>query len=326
MLILLCAGNVYGSLRRGMELTFLSAWLRAAHFFIFKEVNQMNHQFASEVATAANAFLLVEKTKLAVWEETRKKNTHESNTHANQKKIPALQRTANTSWFVATFKPLLSGILALLIALFLLCVIMPDLRLSILPFIPVDWIPKTLRVILAIAGILAIPGAGYWSYMELGVFLFCSKTPKKYHAEQTSAKRELERIQRDITNLPKILANYDKNIEKLQAEADATERKCTHIIAYFPQKYRNPQAINFILDCATDGRADSLKEALNLYEQHLYMLRQERRIQEAVDAMDAIHYETAQMQSALQDMERKQKDIADEVSRMHYNQKYNAQI
>ena len=105
----------------------------------------------------------------------------------------------------------------------------------------------------------------------------------------------------------------------------AKRRKCV-IIAYFPEKYRNPQAINFILDCATNGRADSLKEALNLYEQHLYMMRQEQKIQEAVDAANAIHYEAAQMQSALQDMERKQKEIADEVERMHFNQKFGTQI
>lgn len=95
-------------------------------------------------------------------------------------------------------------------------------------------------------------------------------------------------------------------IEETQRNTDALTKKAEqfiseniHYIEFLPMQYRNLQAVTFMYLAVGNGRADTLKEAINLYEEQLHRWKLEEYAQEAAEA-------EAYMASALDELNTRQ--------------------
>ena len=73
-----------------------------------------------------------------------------------------------------------------------------------------------------------------------------------------------------------ILANTAKEVEIIKDGLRKFGEENEYLMEFLPVKYRWPDAIYFMLQAVENLRADSLKEVINLYEQELHLLEQER--------------------------------------------------
>lgn len=80
-----------------------------------------------------------------------------------------------------------------------------------------------------------------------------------------------------------------------------------------PETYRNAEAVCFMLLAIKDGRADTLKEAINLYEEQLHRWRVENMLQDTLQ-MQQIHANF--MNSAMQEIVNHQESINDSLASM----------
>ena len=86
-------------------------------------------------------------------------------------------------------------------------------------------------------------------------------------ARNKAAKECDEEYQTQI--IPKINESQN-NIDELKKNLAAFKKDNSHILDFLPMTYRNMQAVSFMFLAVSDGRADSLKEAMNLYEEQLH--------------------------------------------------------
>lgn len=96
------------------------------------------------------------------------------------------------------------------------------------------------------------------------------ETTKKYNAEYKAKNEEIDRKNEEIENNNKIIERNNELIEKesedIAKRAQEDFDKCiSEIDTFFPEKYYDH--IDDIIELIEDGRADSVKEAINLYEQ-----------------------------------------------------------
>jgi len=68
------------------------------------------------------------------------------------------------------------------------------------------------------------------------------------------------------------------------AEKFAEENR--YLLDVIPQQYRNLQATSYILVAVKNGRADTLKEAINLYEEQLHRWRLESAARQSAEAQE----------------------------------------
>ncbi len=96
---------------------------------------------------------------------------------------------------------------------------------------------------------------------------------------RTKKKSKESRLNEEISMLENKLSEYDKELKNL-----ANIIMKTGITNILPEKYLNPvdRVVNYLLDYFNSGRADSLKEALNLYEEDSHRLRMEQMQNEAL--------------------------------------------
>lgn len=83
----------------------------------------------------------------------------------------------------------------------------------------------------------------------------------------------------------KINANKEaiqKDIYAMRNRQDELYMSISNVLEKIPQDYRYYIAINYIVDCLQKGRADSMKEAINLYEEQLHRWKLENAAMEAV--------------------------------------------
>ena len=80
-----------------------------------------------------------------------------------------------------------------------------------------------------------------------------------------------ERFKRKIdTEVKPIADEANKKIEKLKQIMENFVNENLHYIEFIPIKYRNLEAVSYMFIAASNGRADTLKEAINLYEEQLH--------------------------------------------------------
>jgi uncharacterized membrane protein YukC len=84
------------------------------------------------------------------------------------------------------------------------------------------------------------------------------------------------------------IAQKDLRIAKEQYEVakkrqDEIIETKSDILCVLPKNYRYPLAANFIADVLESGRAESLKEALNLYEEQLHRWRMENKMNKLIE-------------------------------------------
>ena len=102
-------------------------------------------------------------------------------------------------------------------------------------------------------------------------------------------------------------------IEEIKEAMEKFGETNKHLLAFLPSKYRNLEATSYMLMVVSDGRAETLKEAMNLYEEQLHRWKMEdlaqknAEIQEymadALDELNARQAETNAHLSAIEQME-----------------------
>ena len=100
-------------------------------------------------------------------------------------------------------------------------------------------------------------------------------------------------------------------IAQLEADAVTLEKAAKELLAFLPDTYRNAEAACYMLLAVKDGRADTLKEAMNLYEEQLHRWKMEKLAANSA-RMQQIHMEA--MQSAMQEIANNQQQIQSQLT------------
>ena len=97
--------------------------------------------------------------------------------------------------------------------------------------------------------------------------------------------------------------------QEIQSVLDTYSGKAEEYISFLPEDYRNLQAIGFMLQAVKNCRADTLKEAINLYELEIRVLKQNSRANSTVAmkqystyALDAVNQNKQLIHDALIDI------------------------
>ena len=85
--------------------------------------------------------------------------------------------------------------------------------------------------------------------------------------------------------LPKI-EKLEKNISEIVEAGEKFAEKNGHVLKFLPNQYRNLQATSYMLMAVKNGRADTLKEAINLYEEQLHRWRLEDAARQSAEAQE----------------------------------------
>ena len=108
-------------------------------------------------------------------------------------------------------------------------------------------------------------------------------------------------------------ARMDMRIDEIKNRIDTLKnhlreyyQKNEHLISFLPSRYRNPEAIEFMMEAIENLRADNLTDVINLYEQELHYLEQERILSDSVE-MQRRHNES--MLYAMETINRNQERI-----------------
>ena len=130
---------------------------------------------------------------------------------------------------------------------------------------PILWIAGAVWLFLCVEAHMLLLGV----ISFLGVFLFAEKKKKK----NLSNVRKNEQAYRD----KKLF--YDELMERQPPKAFLSPD-------YLPEEYRQLDAINSFISYLSTGRADTLGQAINLYEQELHNRRMERKQEEHLRRME----------------------------------------
>ena len=88
------------------------------------------------------------------------------------------------------------------------------------------------------------------------------------------------------TNIEPQIKVYEAELQRTNDLAEKFVRENNYVIAFLPAQYRNIQAVSFMLVAVTSGRADSLKEVYNLYEEQLHRWKLEDAAMESLQAQE----------------------------------------
>lgn len=157
--------------------------------------------------------------------------------------------------------------------------------------------PEILQSLVALAGA---------SLLLVGLLrIFSVKRKKEKHEKKYQAiwdkefQPQIDKKQADIDNIGEQMRNMWE--------------KYGNLVAFLPEKYCNLQATAYMFMAVRDGRADTLKEAYNLYEEQLHRWKLEeaayqaaemqRMVAMAVDELNAQQVETNAHLSAIEQYE-----------------------
>lgn len=96
-----------------------------------------------------------------------------------------------------------------------------------------------------------------------------------YALESSGYKNKTKKLNEEIARLQKEIAIMEPRLEKV---FDILAER----IVVVPENYRYLMAVECMYAYFVNRRADSLKEAINLYEEELYRMRQEQRSEQMV--------------------------------------------
>ena len=83
-----------------------------------------------------------------------------------------------------------------------------------------------------------------------------------------------------------------KQIKEIKSDMEELIIKNIDVISIIPEQYRYPLATNYIYEVLSNGRADSMKEALNLYEEQLHRWKMENQMQVMLKNQKSIMHST----------------------------------
>ncbi|MGN0484793.1 MAG: hypothetical protein ACI4HI_14700 [Lachnospiraceae bacterium] len=139
--------------------------------------------------------------------------------------------------------------------------------------------------------------------IAVGGFLVYGYYRKCYDVDCASRNQKVEQQNAQIQNQ---LAVFQKEIDTVCADY---ARNCS---SWYPKDYSYMEAVDFFIHCIENYRAETLKEAINLYEEELHR----RRVEEAHKEM--IH--TQHSMTRNQEQMIQQQDYANELARQSLNE------
>lgn len=142
-------------------------------------------------------------------------------------------------------------------------------------------------------------------------FIICrSITKKRRKKAEEKYNKEMEPLRRED----------QKNIYSLQRERGDFWRKNSHLLDFMPECYRSNLAVAFMERVIKTGRADNLKEAINLFEEQLHRWTLEGQAQRMVE-QNAI--QNAILDDRLYEITRNQNRIASSLQSIENLEFYN---
>ena len=125
---------------------------------------------------------------------------------------------------------------------------------------------------------------GCFSIFILVIFLLLvvivSKAKLRKEEKIYNRKYELE--------VEPILCAEQKKLDEMERQVELFAKENFHLVEFLPMQYRNLQAISFMLVAISNGRADSLKEVFNLYEEQLHRWKLEDAAMETAQTQEYI--------------------------------------
>lgn len=119
-------------------------------------------------------------------------------------------------------------------------------------------------------------------------------------------KKAMQEFQDVEARIEPLMDEVEKQIDRLKDRLRQYAEENDHLIRFLPSSYRNPQAIGFMMKAVENLRADNLTDVINLYEQELHYLEQERILSNSAE-MQRLHNES--MLYAMDSINRNQERI-----------------
>lgn len=85
-----------------------------------------------------------------------------------------------------------------------------------------------------------------------------------------------------IKKAKKDLGNAAARSNDIKQRIESVIKEKIDVISLIPEKYRYPLATSYLTEVIECGRADTMKEALNLYEEQLHRWRMENKMNEVL--------------------------------------------
>ncbi|MCM1193054.1 MAG: hypothetical protein NC123_01985 [Butyrivibrio sp.] len=104
--------------------------------------------------------------------------------------------------------------------------------------------------------------------------------------------------------------NYKKMLPQAAAAAQEAQKRIAPYMDYIPPKYQNSRALAFFSESFFNSRVETLKEAVNLYEQYLVTQRQEENQREIAAAQRRAQEEN---RAAMNDLARQLDNIQEQI-------------
>lgn len=130
-----------------------------------------------------------------------------------------------------------------------------------------------------------------------------------------SAKSTTKRIEKECDDdfecrIKPQIEESQNNLISLKQNLSSFAKDNHYVVEFLPAPYRNPQAASYMLLAVSNGRADTLKEAINLYEEQLHRWKLEQYARQSAEAqeycalaMDELNSRQAQTNAHLQAIE-----------------------
>ena len=145
-------------------------------------------------------------------------------------------------------------------------------------------------------------------------FTYCRNKEKK---NKQIAEEYFEQVYEPIAQ------ECEENIKALIKERNTFANENKHIVLFLPQEYRNATAVIYMEQAVRNCRADSLKEAINLYEDQLHKWKIEQQNQELLDQQALQNYLLEEQRDAMDRMRREQRSTNTALAGIEALQFYN---
>ncbi|MBR6579417.1 MAG: hypothetical protein IKK74_10790 [Clostridia bacterium] len=154
--------------------------------------------------------------------------------------------------------------------------------------------------------------------IRLGCVCFCAPAlpfalialivkSNKYKNLIQSQKQKIEELS---SKCDKVLAEEGEICKQIKADRAKYLSDNESLLAFIPQDYRNIHAVGFMTTAIKNCRADSLKEAINLYEEELYRLNMLEKAEQSnmlrcaeTEYLDAMANELAGINQGIENIE-----------------------
>lgn len=111
-------------------------------------------------------------------------------------------------------------------------------------------------------------------------------------------KRNIEKMKKEDAEINNQIIQTENQIREVLCDDDVKYNKSVYYL-FFPNGDASPDDISYIINLMKTGRADSFKEALNLYDEHLHRNNLERMVlQQLIYARETANSSTVAAQAA----------------------------